>query len=96
LHGCKTGETKITRGHNLPARHVIHAVGPFWNGRGDGTREDGLLENCYRNSLVLAVNYVLKTIAFPAISTGAYRFPPHRAAEIAGESLCLVFLKIDF
>jgi O-acetyl-ADP-ribose deacetylase (regulator of RNase III) len=81
LEGCPTGEAKITRGHNLPARHVIHTVGPVWNGGRRG--EDALLANCYRNSLSLAAQHGLKSIAFPAISTGAYGFPMDRAAEIA-------------
>jgi len=83
LNGCKTGEAKITGGYNLPAKYVIHTVGPFWSGRGDGSREDTLLASCYRNSLALAVAHNLKTIAFPAISTGAYRFPAARATAIA-------------
>jgi O-acetyl-ADP-ribose deacetylase (regulator of RNase III) len=81
LGGCPTGEARITRGYDLPARHVIHTVGPVWSG---GRRdEDELLASCYRNSLSLAVGHGLKTVAFPAISTGAYRFPPDRAAAIA-------------
>ena len=81
LNGCATGQAKITRGYNLPAKFVIHTVGPVWNG--GGYNEDSLLENCYRNSLSLAVEHKLKTIAFPAISTGVYRFPQERAAHIA-------------
>jgi len=81
LKGCPTGEAKITRGYDLPARHVIHTVGPVWHGGGRG--EDGLLESCYRRSLEVAVENGLKSIAFPAISTGVYRFPPERAAGIA-------------
>ncbi len=81
LNGCATGEAKITRGYNLPAKWVIHTVGPVW--RGGGNREDELLANCYRNSLSLVEKYDIKTIAFPAISTGVYRFPVERAAEIA-------------
>lgn len=81
LGGCKTGEAKITGGYNLKAKHVIHTVGPVWNG---GKRnEDELLANCYRNSLALAQKNLLKTIAFPSISTGAYRFPIERACKIA-------------
>ncbi|MBC8104285.1 MAG: O-acetyl-ADP-ribose deacetylase [Cytophagales bacterium] len=81
LRGCKTGQAKITKGYRLPARHVIHTVGPVWNG---GTKnEELLLAQCYRNSLRLAVENDIKTIAFPAISCGIYRFPVHRAAEIA-------------
>ena len=81
LHGCRTGEAKITGGYRLPARHVIHTVGPVW--RGGQAEEDSLLASCYRNSLVLAEQHQLKTIAFPSISTGVYRFPIDRAAEIA-------------
>lgn len=81
LGGCPTGEARITKGYNLPAKHVIHTVGPVWNGGKRG--EDELLANCYRNSLALAAEYRLWTIAFPAISTGAYRFPIDRAARIA-------------
>src|SRR5512142_230851 len=81
LHGCRTGEAKITGGHSLPARWVIHTVGPIWTGGGDG--EDELLAACYRNSLALARDNGVRSIAFPAISTGAYRFPVTRACEIA-------------
>ena len=81
LGGCPTGEARITKGYNLKARHVIHTVGPVWAG-GD-TNEDDLLANCYRNSIALAVEHGLKTIAFPSISTGAYRFPVERAVRIA-------------
>ena len=81
LGGCPTGEARITGGYNLPAKHVIHAVGPVWAGGGRG--EDELLAACYRNSLRLASENGVKTIAFPAISTGVYRFPPDRAARIA-------------
>jgi O-acetyl-ADP-ribose deacetylase (regulator of RNase III) len=89
LGGCPTGEARITGGHALPARHVIHTVGPVWHGGGRG--EDALLESCYRRSLALAREHGLASIAFPAISTGVYRFPPERAARIAvatvGEAL---------
>ncbi|WP_413163971.1 O-acetyl-ADP-ribose deacetylase [Capilliphycus salinus ALCB114379] len=86
LQGCPTGEAKITAGYNLPCRWVIHTVGPVWQG-GD-RREDELLASCYRNSLKLAQQNAIKTIAFPSISTGAYRFPFQRATEIAvGEIL---------
>ncbi|MBO8136991.1 MAG: O-acetyl-ADP-ribose deacetylase [Desulfotomaculum sp.] len=81
LNGCATGEAKITRGYNLPARWVIHTVGPIW--RGGSSNEDKLLASCYRKSLELAVQNNIKTIAFPSISTGAYRFPVERAAGIA-------------
>jgi O-acetyl-ADP-ribose deacetylase len=80
LNGCKTGQAKITKGYNLPAGHVIHTVGPIWHG---DNNEDELLAACYRNSLQLAAEYRIKTIAFPSISTGAYRFPLKRAASIA-------------
>lgn len=81
LGGCATGEAKITDGFGLPARYVIHTVGPVWGGgeRGEGT----LLANCYRNALALAAEHDLASIAFPAISTGIYGFPPDRAALIA-------------
>ena len=81
LGGCPTGEARITGGYDLPAKHVIHTVGPVWNGGTHG--EDDLLASCYRNSLALAAQNWIKTIAFPAISTGVYRFPPDRAARIA-------------
>jgi O-acetyl-ADP-ribose deacetylase len=81
LGGCPTGEAKITLGYRLPARHVIHAVGPVWNG--GMAREDELLAGCYRRSMALARANKLQSIAFPAISTGAYRFPADRATRIA-------------
>ncbi len=81
LGGCPTGEAKITRGYDLPARYVIHTVGPIWHGGDQG--EEKLLANCYRNSLHLALEKNVKTIAFPSISTGAYRFPIEEAARIA-------------
>lgn len=81
LNGCKTGEAKITKGYNLPAKYVIHTVGPVWNG--GNHNEDELLSNCHNNSLKLAVENQIRTIAFPAISTGVYRFPAERAAQIA-------------
>jgi O-acetyl-ADP-ribose deacetylase (regulator of RNase III) len=81
LGGCETGNAKMTRGYRLPARHVIHAVGPVWHGGNSG--EDDLLSGCYRNSLALARAAKLHSIAFPAISTGVYRFPAERAAKIA-------------
>jgi O-acetyl-ADP-ribose deacetylase (regulator of RNase III) len=81
LGGCPTGEAKITRGYNLPARYVIHTVGPIW--RGGSANEPELLARCYRNTLALAGEYGINTIAFPAISTGAYCFPHEQAAFIA-------------
>jgi O-acetyl-ADP-ribose deacetylase (regulator of RNase III) len=81
LGGCETGEAKITPGFRLPARYVIHTVGPVWGGGERG--EDRLLAACYRNSLTLAADHGLATIAFPAISTGTFGFPPDRAARIA-------------
>jgi O-acetyl-ADP-ribose deacetylase (regulator of RNase III) len=81
LGGCETGGAKITRGYRLPAKHVIHAVGPVWSGGRKG--EDELLASCHRTSLELAVAHRLASLAFPAISTGVYRFPPDRAARIA-------------
>ena len=79
--GCKTGEAVITTGGNLPAKYVIHTVGPVWHG--GKNNEDELLANAYKNSLRLATEYEIKSIAFPNISTGVYGFPKQRAAEIA-------------
>ena len=79
--GCETGSAKITRGYRLPARHVIHAVGPVW--RGGHAGEEELLASCYRTALNLAAAHRLASIAFPAISTGIYAFPADRAARIA-------------
>jgi O-acetyl-ADP-ribose deacetylase (regulator of RNase III) len=81
LGGCPTGQAKITRGYLLPAKHVIHAVGPVWSGGGNG--EDDLLASCYRSALALAAEHRLQSLAFPAISTGIYGFPADRAARIA-------------
>jgi len=81
LGGCATGEAKITKGYRLPAKHVIHTVGPVWRGGGSG--EAGLLASCYRNSLQLALENDLRTLAFPAISCGAYGYPLREAATIA-------------
>ncbi|MGY8684922.1 O-acetyl-ADP-ribose deacetylase [Bradyrhizobium sp. UFLA05-153] len=81
LHGCKTGDAKITRGYRLKAAHVIHTVGPVWNGGTLG--EDDLLASCYRRSMELCRKHELTSVAFPAISTGIYRFPADRAAQIA-------------
>lgn len=85
LNGCRTGEAKMTKGHCLKARHIIHAVGPIWNGGKNG--EADKLRACYSNSLRLAAESGLKSIAFPCISTGVYRFPPDQAAQIAVESV---------
>jgi O-acetyl-ADP-ribose deacetylase (regulator of RNase III) len=81
LRGCETGDAKITRGYDLPARHVIHAVGPVWHGGGAG--EDAALASCYCRSIELCRSHALASLAFPAISTGVYRFPADRAARIA-------------
>jgi O-acetyl-ADP-ribose deacetylase len=81
LGGCPTGEARITRGYRLPARHVVHTVGPVW--RGGQANEDELLASCYRASFALAIGHGLGSLAFPAISTGIYGFPRERAARIA-------------
>ena len=81
LGGCPTGEAKLTLGHDLPAKYVIHTVGPVWAGGGYG--EDEKLAGCYRSCFAIAEQYSLRSIAFPAISTGAYRFPLDRATAIA-------------
>jgi O-acetyl-ADP-ribose deacetylase len=81
LGGCETGQAKITKGYRLAARYVIHAVGPVWHG--GSRKEDELLASCYRNALTLAKEHSLRSIAFPSISTGAYRFPIEKAAGIA-------------
>src|SRR5262245_23303811 len=81
LGGCKTGQAKITRGYRLPAKHVIHTVGPIW--RGGAHREPDLLRSCYYSSLALAVEHQIKTIAFPAISCGVYGYPIEAAVKIA-------------
>lgn len=85
LGGCPTGEARITRGYRLPAKHVIHTVGPVWRGGTNGEPE--LLASCYRNSLQLAREHGLKTIAFPAISCGIYGYPADAAARIAVETV---------
>ena len=85
LHGCLTGEAKITKGYRLPAPYVIHTVGPVWHG--GNNNEPELLKRCYQNSLLLAANHHLKSIAFPAISTGVYRFPIQLACRLALESI---------
>lgn len=78
---CPTGQARLTRGHDLPARYVIHTVGPYWEG--GGQKEDELLASCYRACYALAAQHGIKSIAFPAISTGIYGFPADRAAQIA-------------
>lgn len=85
IGGCSTGEARITKGYRLPADYVIHTVGPVWQGGKHG--EDELLESCYRNSLKLAEEHGVKTIAFPSISTGAYRFPLECASQIAVDTV---------
>ena len=84
LGGCRPGEAKLTRGYKLPTRYVIHTVGPVWTGGKAGERQT--LTNCYRNSLQLALENGITTIAFPAISCGAYRYPVPQAAQIAVET----------
>jgi O-acetyl-ADP-ribose deacetylase (regulator of RNase III) len=85
LHGCDTGEAKVTKGYRLPAKFVIHTVGPVWQGGRAG--EAGLLADCYRNALRLAVEHGVRTIAFPAISTGIYGYPKDDAARIAVDTV---------
>ena len=92
LGGCRTGEAKITKGYNLTASWVIHTVGPVWNG--GGSREEEMLARSYRNCLALASEYGARTIAFPAISTGVYRFPVDLASQIATKEVA-EFLKSD-
>lgn len=85
LHGCETGEAKITRAYNLPCDYVIHTVGPIWYGGNND--EDKLLASCYYNSMKIAVENGIRTIAFPSISTGVYCFPVERAAKIAVDTI---------
>ena len=92
LSGCRPGEAKLTRAYRLPAKFVIHTVGPFWDGGRRGEAE--VLANCYRNSLQLAVAHGLTTIAFPAISCGAFRYPIEQAAQVAMETTW-AFLRED-
>ena len=86
LGGCPPGEARITAGYRLPAQHVIHTVGPIWRGGGEG--ESDILANCYRNSLGLASQHGIRTIAFPAISTGIYGYPVQDAAAVAASAAC--------
>ncbi len=88
IGGCPTGEARLTKGYRLPARHVIHTVGPVWQGGSKG--ESALLASAYRSSLGLALQHSLRTIAFPAISTGVYGFPLDRAAQIAAATVAEV------
>ena len=90
LHGCRTGEAKITKGYRLPARFVIHTPGPVWHGGGHG--EEELLASCYKNCLKLAVENGCKTVDFPSISTGVYHFPLEKASRIALSTIA-AFLK---
>jgi O-acetyl-ADP-ribose deacetylase len=92
LHGCPTGAAKLTKGYKLPAKYVIHTVGPVWHG--GGSHEDEMLESCYRNSLSVALQHGIKTIAFPSISTGVYGFPIERASRIALKTI-KAFLEKD-
>lgn len=85
LHGCETGEAKITRAYNLPCDYVIHTVGPIWYG--GNNNEDKLLSSCYYNSMKLAMENGIRTIAFPSVSTGVYCFPVERAAKIAVDTV---------
>ena len=85
LHGCETGEAKMTRAYNLPCDYVIHTVGPIWYGGNND--EDKLLASCYYNSMKIAVENGIRTIAFPSISTGVYCFPVERAAKIAVDTV---------
>ena len=85
LHGCETGEAKITRAYNLPCDYVIHTVGPIWYGGNND--EDKLLASCYYNSMKIAVENGIRTIAFPSISTGVYCFPVERAAKLAVDTV---------
>ena len=90
LHGCRTGEAKLTKGYRLPARFVIHTPGPVWHGGGSG--EEALLASCYKSCLTLAAENGCKTVDFPSISTGVYHFPLEKASRIAVSTIA-AFLK---
>jgi O-acetyl-ADP-ribose deacetylase (regulator of RNase III) len=92
LNGCKTGEAKITKGYNLPAKYVIHTVGPIWRGENS---EEQLLKSCYINSLSLAKEYDIKSIAFPLISAGAYGYPKAAAIKVAVDTIKEFLTKND-
>ena len=85
LHGCETGQAKITKAYHLPCEYVIHTVGPIWNG--GRNREEELLASCYKISMQLALEYGIRSIAFPSIATGVYRFPVDLAAKIAVDTV---------
>ena len=93
LHGCRTGDAKITRGYRLPAAHVIHTVGPVWRGGENG--EPALLASCYRRSLEVAIENGCRTVAIPAISTGIYGYPTEEAARIAIDTVREVLERTD-
>lgn len=93
LNGCPTGEARITGGYRLPAKYVIHTVGPIWQGGHEG--EPALLAGCYRNSVRLAADYALESIAFPAISTGVYGYPLEAATRIAVDTVRAMLEEID-
>lgn len=93
LNGCDTGQAKITKGYKLPAKYVIHTVGPVYHGGGKG--EEGLLYNCYKNSLDIAEANGVKTIAFPSISTGIFGYPFNEACKVALKAINDYFLKSD-